>query len=151
MPWPKQDLIRISIYIHFQIFLLIIKCRSTYSRTFHPDGHKLYWTLLYFNINSQLDATITNSIDNYNHLNMFRAIISPIFRSIRLFSACGIMHWRCCLLVTPHPCHKQAASLVYYTTSCKHNLVLLRMGEIIARNILSWLWLSIKYVIFYSS
>jgi len=29
----------------------------------------------YNNINSQLDATITNFIDNYNQLNMFRAII----------------------------------------------------------------------------
>ena len=35
------------------------------------------------NINSQLDATITNFIDNYNQLNMFRAIISPILRSTR--------------------------------------------------------------------
>jgi len=30
-----------------------------------------------------------------------------------------------------------AASSVLYTTSCKHSLVLLRMGEIIARNMLS--------------
>ena len=33
------------------------------------------------NTNSRLDATITNCIDNYNQLNMFRAIISPILRS----------------------------------------------------------------------
>jgi len=39
---------------------------------------------LYNNINSQLDATITNFIDNYNQLNMFQAIISPILRSTRL-------------------------------------------------------------------
>ena len=31
----------------------------------------------------------------------------------------------------------QAASSVLYTTSCKHSLVLLSMGEIIARNVLS--------------
>jgi len=31
-----------------------------------------------------------------------------------------------------------AGSSVHYTTSCKHSLVLLRMGEIIARNMLSW-------------
>jgi len=37
------------------------------------------------NINSQLDATITNFIDNYNQLNIFRAIISPILRSTRLW------------------------------------------------------------------
>ena len=35
----------------------------------------------------------------------------------------------CCLLVT---CHQQAASSVHFTTSYKHSLVLLRMGEIIA-------------------
>ena len=50
--------------------------------------------------------------DNYTQLNMFRAKISPILRSARL----------CLQLV------------VHYTTSCKHSLVLLRMGEIIARN-----------------
>jgi len=31
---------------------------------------------------------------------------------------------------------QQAASSVHYTTSCKHSLVLLRVGEIIARNML---------------
>jgi len=36
------------------------------------------------NINSQLDATITNFIDNYNQLSMFQAIISPILRNTRL-------------------------------------------------------------------
>jgi len=35
----------------------------------------------YNNINSQLGATITNFIDNYNQLSLFRAIISPIVRS----------------------------------------------------------------------
>jgi len=39
---------------------------------------------------------------------------------------------------------QQAASSVLYTTSCKHSLVLLRMGEIIARNMLSSLKLLIK-------
>jgi len=34
-------------------------------------------------INNQLDATI-KFISNFNQLNMFRAIISPILRSIRL-------------------------------------------------------------------
>jgi len=29
--------------------------------------------------------------------------------------------------------HQQAASSVHYATSCKHSLVLLRLGEIIAR------------------
>ena len=34
-------------------------------------------------------------------------------------------------------CCSIAASPVHYTTSCKHSLVLLRMGEIIPRNMLS--------------
>jgi len=33
--------------------------------------------------------------------------------------------------------HQQTASPFHYTTSCKHSLVRLRMGEIIARNMLS--------------
>jgi len=40
------------------------------------------------------------------------------------------MHRRCC---------RPAASSVHCTTSCKHSLMFLRMGEIIARNRLSWL------------
>ena len=43
------------------------------------------------------------------------------------------------------------ATSMHYTTSCKHSLVLLRMGEMIARNMLRWLWLSIKSVIVASS
>ena len=39
------------------------------------------------------------------------------------------MHPRCC---------RPAASLVHHTTSCKISLVLLRMGEIIARNMMIW-------------
>ena len=40
--------------------------------------------------------------------------------------------------------HQQATSSVCYTTSCKHSLVFLRMGEIIVRNMLSWLKLLIN-------
>ena len=43
-----------------------------------------FYKIWYSNINSQPDETITNFIDNYNQLNMFRAIISPIIRSTRL-------------------------------------------------------------------
>jgi len=57
-------------------------------------------------------------INNSNQLNMFRAVWS-------------------------HPGYRPATSLVHYTTSCKHSLVLLRMCEIIIRNMLSWLELLI--------
>jgi len=43
--------------------------------------------------------------------------------------------------------HQQTASSVLYTTSCKHSLVLLRMGEINAWNMLSWLKLLIKLLL----
>ena len=49
--------------------------------------------------------------------------------------------------VPPHPGHQQAASSVLYTTSRKHSLVFLRMGEIMARNMLSWLKLLIKLLL----
>jgi hypothetical protein len=40
--------------------------------------------IVFNNINSQLYATITDFIDNYNQLNMFRATISPTLRSLCL-------------------------------------------------------------------
>jgi len=49
--------------------------------------------------------------------------------------------------VKPQPGHQEAASSVHYTTSCKNSLVLLRMGGIIVRNMLSWLKLSIKLLL----
>ena len=45
------------------------------------------------------------------------------------------MHSRCC---------RPATSSVHCTTNCKRSLVLLKMGEIIARNMLSWLELLIN-------
>ena len=73
---------------------------------------------------------------------MFRAIISPILRSTRLFYSL----WHKALTMLPAS-QQQAASLVHYATSRKHSLVLLRMGEIIVRNMLSWLKLWIKLLL----
>jgi len=42
----------------------------------------------------------------------------------------------------------QAASSVHYATNWKHSLVLLKMDEIIVRNMLSWLKLLIKLLLF---
>jgi len=39
------------------------------------------------------------------------------------------------------PAYWPATSWVYYTTSCKHSLVFLKMDEIIARNMLSLIWI----------
>jgi len=46
--------------------------------------------------------------------------------------------------VPPRSGYWPATSWVHYNTSCKHSLVLLRMGEIIARNMSSWLELLIN-------
>jgi len=43
-----------------------------------------------------------------------------------------------------HPDYQLATSWVHYTTSCKHSLTLLKMGEIIVWNMLSWLELLIN-------
>jgi len=61
-----------------------------------------------------------------NQLNVFRAIGSFILRSTRL-----------CLQLVVQCTDDAAASPVHCTVSCKHSLVLLRMGEVIARNMLS--------------
>jgi len=126
------------LYLQFSYTVLLkhtINGLCSFRITFDVCVTVYHW---YNYINSQLDATITNFVNNYNQLNMFRTIISPILRSTRLClqlvvyctddAACWWQGW-----------HQQAASSVYYTTSCKHSLVLLRMGEIIARNMLSWL------------
>jgi len=74
---------------------------------------------------------------------MFRAIISPILRRALdcvysvWYNAPGMLPAGDKREVEPQTCHQQATSSVLYTTSYKHSLVLLRMGEIIARNMLS--------------
>jgi len=92
-------------------------------------------------------------INNFNQLNMFWAIVSPILRSTRLClqlvvhctdDTAGWWHVTTPTLVQVVTCRQPAASSVHYTTSCKHSLVLLRMGETIAQNMFSWLKLLIN-------
>jgi len=95
-----------------------------------------------------------NFLNNFNQFNIFRALISPILRSTRLclnLVAKSTDDAACWWPIPHHPCHQQAASSVLYTTSRKHSLMLLRMGEIIVRNMLSWLKLLIKLVFVASS
>ena len=77
----------------------------------------------------------------------------------------GVIHMKgdmnCCWLyvrivqlerrVPPHPGRQQAAPSVHYTTSYKHSLVLLRMGEIIAQNIVELIEIIDKIIIVASS
>ena len=72
-------------------------------------------------------------INKSSQLNMFRAIILPIFGSTRLcVTACGIMHPRCCRPVAGRQ-HRGYITPQIVT----HSLVLLKMGKVIARNMLS--------------
>jgi hypothetical protein len=72
-------------------------------------------------------------IDNFNQLNMFRAIIRPKHvELIEIINKLLLLH-----RIPPHPGPQPAARSVHYTICCKHSLVLLRMGEIIAGNVLS--------------
>ena len=66
-------------------------------------------------------------IYNSSQLNMFRALILPIFRSTRLcVTACGIMH----------PRGRQNRGWII-PQNVTHSLVTLKMGNISARNMLS--------------
>ena len=72
-------------------------------------------------------------INNSSQLNMFREIILPIFRSTRLcVTVCSIMHARCCRPVAGRQ-HRGC----FIPQAVTHSLVLLQMGKIIVRNILS--------------
>jgi len=63
---------------------------------------------------------------------MFREIILPIFRSTRLcVTVYGIMHPRCF-----RPVAGNIVGALYYKL-VTHSLVLLKMGKIISRNMLS--------------
>ena len=76
---------------------------------------------------------------------MFRAIILPIFRSTRLcVTACGTMHrYNAGRGGTPLPSYRPATSCIT-PQAVTHSLVLLKMGKIICRNMLSWLELLIN-------
>ena len=62
---------------------------------------------------------------------------------------CAIMVMKKLQISVHRRCCQEAAPSVHYTTTCKHSLVLLRMGEIIARNTLSWLKTLIKVLLFH--
>jgi len=67
---------------------------------------------------------------------MFRATVSPILRA----PDCVYSLWYNALTILPVDNMdevEQAASSAHYTTSCKHSLVLLMIGETVARNMLS--------------
>jgi len=66
---------------------------------------------------------------------MFRAIILPILRCTRLgVTAGGIMHPRCC-----RPVAGRQLRGCFIPQDVTHSLVVLKMGKIISRNMLSWM------------
>jgi len=88
-------------------------------------------------MDSQLDATIIILLIISNGSTCFGRYFRPSSGALDcVYSLC-----------LPHPGHHQASSSVLYTTSCKHSLVRLMMGESIARNMLSRLKLLIKLLL----
>jgi len=70
----------------------------------------------------------------------FGQIILPIFRSTRLYvTACGIMQSRCC---RPATGLQHRGCIIPQAVT--HSPVLLKMGKMIARNMLNWLKLLIS-------
>jgi len=104
--------------MHNWIFVLF---RHIYIRTFAACN----------SINSQLDATIMILLI----ISISSTYFGQKFRPSSGALDCVYSLWY----------NAQAASSVHCTTSCKQSLVLLRMGEINARNMLSRLKLSINY------
>ena len=146
----KRTRLDVTFYAHCLV-------SSAQSRTENDRHWKYIWRT---NIYRKLKLTNTNDINtnkmqrwrfisNSNQLNMFRTMITPIFRSTRLrVTACGIMHPRCCRPVAWKRRHWlclrfQATARQHrgciIPQAVTHSLVLLRMGKIIARNMLSWL------------
>jgi len=79
-------------------------------------------------------------INNSSQLDMYREIILPIFRSTRLcVTVCGIMHPRCC---RPPAGWQHRRCIIPQAVT--HSLVFMKMGKIIARNMLCWLELLIS-------
>jgi len=79
-------------------------------------------------------------INNSSQLNMFREIILSIFRSTTLcVTAYGIMHLRCC-----RPPAENIVGGCILPQAVTHCLVLLKIGKIIARNVLICLELLIN-------
>jgi len=77
-------------------------------------------------------------INDFNQLNIFRAIISPILRSTNCVYSLSYN----VSTMLPAGDVDEVENLIHvtgrqHTISCKHSLVLLRMGEIIALNMLS--------------
>jgi len=80
-----SDIVFVTFKINLQIPRASNSAGDYTRRTFSPTFHVvILHTSCHSNIKSQLDKKNNNFIDNYNQLNMFRAIISPILRSTRL-------------------------------------------------------------------
>jgi len=120
---------------------------NNYVREVHnPSKFDVYVTVhhWYTNINSQLDAKIIIFLIISISSTCFRRYFRPSSGALD----CVYSLW--CMppagdqdAMEPHPGHQLAA----YTTSCKHSLVLLRIGESVAGNMLNWLKLFKKLLL----
>ena len=86
-------------------------------------------------------------INNSSQLNMFRAIILPIFRSTRLrVTACSIMHPRCCWPVAwkrrdsvpPLPGYRPGCSILILHASCQKTCMTYTIAVYTVKNFWRW-------------
>jgi len=88
-PWLARSLALLIVCTKGDGFTLFEALNSKGDLRLNFNGFKIiFWWFIfdiyvtvhhwYNNINNQLDAKIINFIDNYNQINMFRVIISPI-------------------------------------------------------------------------
>jgi len=80
--WLKTDRILDVVFKTIQFFFPSLFAKFHFQISYWRESLKQ--VPRYNNINNQVDVTITFFINNPNQLNMFRAMISPIFRSTRL-------------------------------------------------------------------
>ena len=118
-------------YIKFTLILLIYYyCNKNTSIKLKSVKLKyIFWSLTF---RHRASCTLGQAF-RYSPENAFYIFILPIFRSTRLcVTVCGIMHPRCC-----RPANGRQHHGCIIPQAVTHSLVLLKMGKIISRNMLS--------------
>ena len=96
---------------------------------------KLKFCVPYLCITEYAHTYVTNQQMHINKMFHVILLFIEMFRSLlQLSSGCH---------TGTQTIYKQETSSLLYTTGCKHSLALPRMGEIVARNVFSWLKLLI--------
>jgi hypothetical protein len=111
-----------------------LNCCSDYSGL----ADTVFGVITLHSLCSVRDTTVSFHILTHRHLERSLEHTRP------LLTVYFAISFSCDTRIPPLPGSRLATSWVPYTTSCKHSLVLLKMGEIIARNMSSWLRITNK-------